>query len=103
MSAARGTRPVPARGVDEDPVALRKPHRRTRGRFALANSSRAISILPIGWRPETDLVVVEAEGDDVGSHLLVGVGDKVRVITEGERWPVREGRMRSKAAERRTV
>ncbi len=39
-----------------------------------------------------DLVVVEAAKDDVGSHLLVGVGEKVRVIPEGESWPMREAK-----------
>lgn len=44
--------------------------------------------LTLGWTPETDLVVVEAAKDDVGSHLLVGAGEKVRVIPEGESWPI---------------
>lgn len=46
--------------------------------------------LTLGWTPETHLVVVEAAKDDVSSHLLVSLGEKVRAIPEGESWPVRE-------------
>ena len=45
--------------------------------------------LTLNWKPETEITVAPAE-DDVGSHVLVGVGAKVRVIPEGESWPVRE-------------
>jgi hypothetical protein len=45
--------------------------------------------LTLNWKPETDLVVVPIEAD-VSSHALVGGGTKVRVITAGESWPVRE-------------
>ena len=43
--------------------------------------------LTLGWTPETDLLVVEAAKDDLGSHLLVGVGEKVRVIPEARAGP----------------
>jgi hypothetical protein len=45
--------------------------------------------LTLNWKPETEITVASAE-DDVGSHVLVGAGAKVRVISEGESWPVRE-------------
>jgi hypothetical protein len=45
--------------------------------------------LTLNWKPETEITVAPAE-DDVGSHVLVGAGAKVRVIPEGESWPVRE-------------
>ena len=43
--------------------------------------------LTLNWKPETEITVAPAE-DDVGSHVLVGAGAKVRVIPEGESWPV---------------
>jgi hypothetical protein len=45
--------------------------------------------LTLNWKPETEITVAPAE-DDVGSHVLVGAGAKVRVIPEGESWLVRE-------------
>jgi hypothetical protein len=45
--------------------------------------------LTLDWKPETQLVVEPIE-DDVSSHALVGAGAKVRVIREGESWPVGE-------------
>jgi hypothetical protein len=70
----------------EDQIAFREPHRRARRRLALAD-------LPRRSRPdaeleaETEIAVVPAE-DDISSHVLVGGGAKVRVIAEGESWPV---------------
>ncbi|CUT13452.1 hypothetical protein BF49_4532 [Bradyrhizobium sp.] len=45
--------------------------------------------LTLNWKPETEIVVVLAD-DDLSSHVLVGGDAKVRVIAEGESWPVRE-------------
>lgn len=45
--------------------------------------------LTLNWKPETELIV-EHTDDDVSSHLLVGGGQKVRVIAAGESWPVNE-------------
>jgi hypothetical protein len=45
--------------------------------------------LTLNWKPETEVVVVPAD-DDLSSHVLVGGDAKVRVIAEGESWPVRE-------------
>ena len=45
--------------------------------------------LTLDWKPETQLVVEPIE-DDVSSNALVGAGAKVRVIPEGESWPVKE-------------
>jgi hypothetical protein len=43
--------------------------------------------LTLNWKPETEITVAHAE-DDIGSHVLVGGGAKVRVIAESESWPV---------------
>jgi hypothetical protein len=43
--------------------------------------------LTLNWKPETEITVAPAE-DDLSSHLLNGGGAKVRVIGEGESWPV---------------
>jgi hypothetical protein len=43
----------------------------------------------LDWKPETEFSVVAVD-DDVASHALVGAGGKVRVLREGESWPVRE-------------
>jgi hypothetical protein len=43
--------------------------------------------LTLNWKPETEITVAPAE-DDLGSHMLLGGGAKVRVIAEGESWPV---------------
>jgi hypothetical protein len=45
--------------------------------------------LTLNWRPETDLTLM-ASDDQISSHALVGGGAKVRVIPEGESWPVAE-------------
>jgi hypothetical protein len=45
--------------------------------------------LTLNWKPETEISVAPA-GDDVGSHVLVGAGTRVRVIPEGQSWPVRD-------------
>lgn len=45
--------------------------------------------LTLNWKPETEIVVMPAD-DDLSSHVLVGEDAKVRVIAEGESWPVRE-------------
>lgn len=45
--------------------------------------------LTLNWQPETGIVIAPAE-DDLASHVLIGGGAKVRVIPEGESWPVRE-------------
>jgi hypothetical protein len=45
--------------------------------------------LTLNWKPETEITIASAE-DDIGSNLLVGAGAGVRVIPEGESWPVRE-------------
>jgi hypothetical protein len=43
----------------------------------------------LGWTPETDLAVAPAiEGP--GSHILVGEGGSVRVLPEGQNWPIAE-------------
>ena len=43
--------------------------------------------LTLNWKPETEITVVPAE-DDLSSHVLIGGGAKVRVIADGESWPV---------------
>ncbi len=45
--------------------------------------------LTLNWQSETELVI-EPIDDEAGSHALVGAGAKVRVIGEGESWPVRD-------------
>jgi hypothetical protein len=45
--------------------------------------------LTLNWKPETEIVVMPAD-DDLSSHVLVGGDTKVRVIADGESWPVRE-------------
>lgn len=45
--------------------------------------------LTLNWKPETEISVALAE-DNLGSHVLVDAGANVRVIPEGESWPVRE-------------
>ena len=45
--------------------------------------------LTLNWKPETEIVVVPAD-DCLSSHVLVGGDVRVRVITDGESWPVRE-------------
>jgi hypothetical protein len=45
--------------------------------------------LTLNWKPETELTV-ESIDDEVSSHALIGGGGKVRVIPEGESWPLRE-------------
>jgi hypothetical protein len=43
----------------------------------------------LNWKPETELTIVRID-DEVSSQALVGGDAKVRVIPEGEGWPVRE-------------
>ena len=43
----------------------------------------------LNWKPETQLTIVPID-DEVSSQALVGGDAKVRVIPEGEGWPVRE-------------
>ena len=43
----------------------------------------------LNWKPETELTIVPIDGE-VSSQALVGGDAKVRVIPEGEGWPVRE-------------
>jgi hypothetical protein len=43
----------------------------------------------LDWNPDTELTLVAAD-DEVSSHALVGDGSTVRVIPDGERWPVTE-------------
>lgn len=43
--------------------------------------------LTLNWNPETEINVALAE-DNLGSHVLVGASAKLRVIPEGESWPV---------------
>jgi hypothetical protein len=45
--------------------------------------------LTLNWKPGTELVVIPIE-DEVSSHAPVGDGAKVRVISAGESWSVRE-------------
>jgi hypothetical protein len=45
--------------------------------------------LTLNWKPETEIVVMPAD-DALSSHVLVGGDTKVRVIADGESWPVRE-------------
>ena len=45
--------------------------------------------LTLNWKPETEIVVMPTD-DDLSSHGLVGGDTKVRVIADGESWPVRE-------------
>jgi hypothetical protein len=45
--------------------------------------------LTLSWKPETDLAVVPID-DELSSHALIGEGGKVRVISAGESWAVRE-------------
>jgi hypothetical protein len=43
----------------------------------------------LNWKPETELTIVPSD-DDVSSHMLMGGGAKVHVISAGESWPVKE-------------
>ena len=43
--------------------------------------------LTLNWKSETDIVIAPDE-DDLASHMLVSGGVKVRVLLEGEIWPV---------------
>jgi hypothetical protein len=43
----------------------------------------------LNWKPETELTIVPSD-DDVSSHMLMGGGAKVHVISAGESWPVME-------------
>jgi hypothetical protein len=44
----------------------------------------------LGWQSETDLRVISID-DDVSSHALsAGDGSRVRVLPEGQKWPVSE-------------
>jgi hypothetical protein len=45
--------------------------------------------LTLNWKPETEIVVMPAD-DALSSHVLVGGDAKVRVIADGESWPVRK-------------
>jgi hypothetical protein len=45
--------------------------------------------LTLGRQPETDLKLVPSD-DEIGSHMLVGGGVKVRVLGSDEKWPVGE-------------
>ncbi|UPJ81102.1 hypothetical protein IVB16_03630 [Bradyrhizobium sp. 183] len=45
--------------------------------------------LTLNWKLEAEIVVMAVD-DDLSSHVLVGGDAKVRVIAEGESWPVRE-------------
>jgi hypothetical protein len=45
--------------------------------------------LTLEWKPETELSLVPID-DEVSSHALIGAGEKVRVISANESWPVRE-------------
>jgi hypothetical protein len=45
--------------------------------------------LTLNWEPEAEITVAPAE-DDLGSHVLVGAGTKVRVIGADASWRVRE-------------
>jgi hypothetical protein len=45
--------------------------------------------LTLNWEPEAEITVAPAE-DDLGSHVLVGAGTKVRVIDADASWGVRE-------------
>ncbi|NOJ43353.1 hypothetical protein [Bradyrhizobium australiense] len=47
--------------------------------------------LTLNWRPETDLNLI-ASDDEISSHALVDGGARVRVIPEGQSWPVDEVR-----------
>ena len=47
--------------------------------------------LTLNWKPETELAAVLID-DEVSSHALIGEGGRVRVIPDGESWPVREVR-----------
>ncbi|MDH6688952.1 hypothetical protein ABIF38_003557 [Bradyrhizobium japonicum] len=42
--------------------------------------------LTLNWKPETDLMVLDAD-DEVASHVLVGGGAKVRARRVGDSWP----------------
>ena len=46
--------------------------------------------LTLRWKPETELKVVRAAHDELGTHALVSGDGRVRVIAVGESWPVRE-------------
>lgn len=41
----------------------------------------------LDWRPETELTLAPVD-DAVCTHKLVSAGGAVRVIRDGERWPV---------------
>jgi hypothetical protein len=45
--------------------------------------------LTLNWKPETELTIVPSD-DDVSSHMLMGGGAKVHVISASESWPVKE-------------
>ncbi len=45
--------------------------------------------LTLNWKPETEFTIVPSD-DGVGSHMLMGGGARVHVISAGESWPVKE-------------
>ncbi|MBO4225818.1 hypothetical protein [Bradyrhizobium neotropicale] len=47
--------------------------------------------ITLNWNPDTELTLIAAD-DEVSSHALVGDDRTVRVISDGERWPVKEVR-----------
>jgi hypothetical protein len=44
----------------------------------------------LSWEPETELSIVQAADDEVGTHALVSGEGRVRVIRASKRWPIRE-------------
>ncbi len=44
--------------------------------------------LTLNWKPETEIVVMPFD-DDLSSHGVVGGDAEVRMIANGESWPVR--------------
>jgi hypothetical protein len=45
--------------------------------------------LTLDWQPETDLKLVPSD-DEIGSHMLVGGGVKVHVLSGDDKWPAGE-------------
>jgi len=45
------------------------------------------------WQPETELDLVRADHDEMGTHALISAdGRRVRVLRESEQWPERQAK-----------
>jgi hypothetical protein len=50
------------------------------------NVSPADMDITLGWTPEMELILVEAD-NEIGSHMLVSEAGPVRVACFGDSWP----------------